>query len=643
MLLAYRDLIQLTDPISKLEVSLNEAENQAIALADSNIPVTVDWEQLSKNQSPSHRILYLVSKGYKVMVFMRGCPGSGKSYQATNILKQCYENANIDDFIFSADKFFINKRTGRYHFNHNKLSEAHKASYEGAVQAVKYETTPIIIDNTNTEAWEMENYAKLGVNNGYWIEILEPNSEWAWEGYELYKRGVHNVPYDVLINMLHRYDHSINVDNLLTRLKLKYNKKNQPPQLSNSSKKYQLNDNLTNKIQINSIKTIDINNQLEDLHLSQEYSVANEKNTKLSDFDYSDSYTNSELQSKSELSVTNELENLSHDISSVNENIESLSPIEEASKFADKSVNTYENDFLFMSFLDEIPPEEYSPYVIFGKYRDINEGNLSILNMPSGQLNKGTTTNDIVGSLLKPSLDELRKQFPENVCILITELFDKCEGNIDWIVDVLVESGHDVSKQQLSGLFQFEGNNFVESIQVRDTIEKLRRNNVQIKQDNKFPTTQNFQVKNTAFTENTIEETNSEKKKHMKKMVDSKGKKVQTVVKHLDGDLRKDIESKFVFGDSLYSEHVLKIKKLKEGYNVSNCGDVSLASELETVDENSTFEKTEEENFVQLVVDTSVLAQLCDYFGDSSSDLSKYIYEICSQRITINNYLIFFC
>lgn len=612
MLLAYRDLVEITktpDSESNLHLSSTIEKNEMAVTADLNSPDIINWERLSKDESPTNRILYLVSKGYKVMVLMRGCPGSGKSYQATNILKMCYKNADVDEFIFSTDKFFTNKHTNKYNFNRSKIAQAHQWNLEKVKNAVFNEITPVIIDNTHVEAWEMEDSIKLGVNNGYWIEILEPISEWAWEGTELAKKNVHNVSLNTILRFVHRYDHYINIENIFTRFKLKYSKNNQPPKLSNNRKKYQLNENLLNEKK-------EINEHFTDLCVSQKQD--NDKNE-----NPSTSFNNSdedpwiadmiqEKQEPEELSIINNLENLSQETSDIDEDCQSTSSLEEASNYTNKSVNTYENDFLFMEVLNEIPEEEYSNYVIFGTNRNINEGNHSISGTFCGKLDKGTKTNDLIGMTHKPNISELRKQFPENVCSLITELFDKCEGNIDWILDMLFESGHNISKQQLQNFIQIE-----ENIEVQNTVEKIRQN----KQDtNLTMDSLNLKSKTIKFNEDTY----GKKKKQGKKIMDTKVKKFQTTHPSFNFDLRKNIENKFTFGDSLYSDHVLNIKKFKENHNIPSNDNLIVPSIYDGNEKNLEPENDPKEKFVQLVVDTSVLAQLCDYFGDFSSELSEF-------------------
>lgn len=615
--MAYRDLEEITNtPNSDQSFHLSfEEKKQTVMPTDSNIPSTIDWEHLSKNEIPTNRILYLVSRGYKVMVLMRGCPGSGKSYQATNILGQCYENTNVNEFIFSTDNFFINKHTGRYCFNRSKLNIAHQWTYENVQKAVQNEVTPVIIDNTNTEAWEMEVYVKLGVNNGYWIEIIEPNSEWAWNEEELFKKNVHNVPYINIISMLQRYDHRINVDNLLSRFKLKYNKKNQPPQLSKSSKKYQLCKHFMNDLKVKNKAQVELDH-FKELHISE--NQYNDKNQSEIFNNIEEDLCANIIREKEVKSIVDKRINLYHNNS--DEDNQSISSNEEASNYINKSVNTDENDFLFMGVLNEIPEEEYRPYVIFGTNRDINEGNQSILNIPCEKLDKGTTTHDLLKITSKLNLNELHKQFPENVCSLISELFDECEGNIEWIIDMLVESGYNISKQQLLNVILHEENSLTESIPAQiNCVNNLKQNKLQNYQDDNVAiTSQNVVSETVTFNENKIiEETDSKKKKRRKKLIrnDLKGSNSQLS----DTNLRKNIENKFVFGDSLYSDHVLKIKKLKENNSIIDDDNVKLGSinnDLKSLKNDS--------EYVQLVMDTSVLTQLCDYFGDFSSDLSMY-------------------
>lgn len=623
-MLAYQDLTEIAKSKNKQHphYPTNKEENNSAA-ANLKKSYLIDLEHLLKEKSPIDKILYLVSNGYKVMVIMRGLPGSGKSSQAKNIVDMCYTNPNYGKFIFSADNFFIDRCTGRYHFNKSKLTNAHQWLQENIKQAVQHEVTPVIIDNTNIELREMETHLKIAVINGYWIEILESTSAWAWEVSECAKKNVHKVPYDVIMNMIGRYEHHINIDNLLNKFQLKYNKKNQPPQLSVNFENDQLCKNDMDKKQRS---LFELNNEFKDILISPKLTNCDEKIDQCISFKYKDKDTDTSIIQQNKISILDEFENFADDTPYCNDDCQSVSSIGEASNYVNKSVNTCEDEFSVLKYLNGIPNEEidYSNLIIFGKNKDINEGNQNILNTPSGKLDKGTTTFDLIGLIHKPTLDKLREHFPENICLLLSELFDKCNGNIDWISDMLEETEFgNISKEKLYSLISFEENNFTESFEIRDNIEKFGQNNVQIKHNLQI-TSLDKQSNTEAFAENkSIKETVTKKKKRRKKKIDYKENKFETNP-NLDNDLRKNIEKKFTFGDSLYSDHVLKIKQSKKSQNLLENNDVTPPI-FETVDEDIIPEQNDEEKFVQLAIDTSVLTQLCDYFGDASSDLSKYI------------------
>jgi predicted kinase len=80
---------------------------------------------------------------------MRGVPGSGKSYLAHQI--------KGDGMVFSADDYFVNYQ-GQYLFDRNQLGDAHEWNQKRANEALKSGTNPVVIDNTNLEAWEMRPY-----------------------------------------------------------------------------------------------------------------------------------------------------------------------------------------------------------------------------------------------------------------------------------------------------------------------------------------------------------------------------------------------------------------------------------------------------------------------------------------------------
>lgn len=118
----------------------------------------------------------LMQEGKRVMVILRGCPGSGKSTLAQEMQ---YENG----ITLNTDEFFVNN--GEYHFDPAQLGEAHDWNHKRAHDAVLAGKNPVVIDNTNIQAWEMKYYVSLALTHQYHIEIIEPDTTWKNNPIEL--------------------------------------------------------------------------------------------------------------------------------------------------------------------------------------------------------------------------------------------------------------------------------------------------------------------------------------------------------------------------------------------------------------------------------------------------------------------------
>jgi hypothetical protein len=94
------------------------------------------------------RVQKLIREGTRVMVLMRGAPGSGKSHLAVQIVRLTMgRNCNPNKFIFSTDDFFVHTRQ----FIPSLLQEAHSWNQERVRSAAERKQSPIFVDNTNTE------------------------------------------------------------------------------------------------------------------------------------------------------------------------------------------------------------------------------------------------------------------------------------------------------------------------------------------------------------------------------------------------------------------------------------------------------------------------------------------------------------
>ena len=95
-----------------------------------------------------------VKKKERIMVIMRGVPGSGKSYLAHQI--------QGNGVVLSTDDYFYNHQ-GIYNFQPHLLSEAHNWNRQRTDREFRASTNPIVIDNTNLEVWELQPYVHLAL------------------------------------------------------------------------------------------------------------------------------------------------------------------------------------------------------------------------------------------------------------------------------------------------------------------------------------------------------------------------------------------------------------------------------------------------------------------------------------------------
>ena len=194
----------------------------------------------------------------KVCVLMRGLPGSGKSYATDQVLKE-FGGRDRADHVFSTDDFWIQdildmkrllnqqgrtdtafldqvmKEKYRERWNWNKLGEAHKWNFDRFVDAVDKGVTPVIVDNVNSAAKEMRDYAECAKAGGYEIMIREPSSPWWQEHSPLLRnkatnqdkiaqfakilagRNAHGVPEETIIRMLNRWQPDLTPEDILRK------------------------------------------------------------------------------------------------------------------------------------------------------------------------------------------------------------------------------------------------------------------------------------------------------------------------------------------------------------------------------------------------------------------------------------------
>jgi predicted kinase len=105
----------------------------------------------------------------KILLILRGVSYSGKSLLANYIQTICSEKYRV--VVCSADDFFINKK-GEYHFDAQKLGQAHGECKDKFYEACKANVELIIIANTNTKEGDFKSYDLIARGFGYQIFTL---------------------------------------------------------------------------------------------------------------------------------------------------------------------------------------------------------------------------------------------------------------------------------------------------------------------------------------------------------------------------------------------------------------------------------------------------------------------------------------
>lgn len=131
------------------------------------------------------------------LILVRGIPGSGKTTLAQKIAK---ENNAV---LISADDFF--NKDGEYKWDYKFISGAHKWCF-GQVAFELFNNRSVIVHNTFTQKWEMEQYIDFAHSIGVEWEILEPNTKWKFDVEECAKRNTHGVSESAIQKMLDRWE-----------------------------------------------------------------------------------------------------------------------------------------------------------------------------------------------------------------------------------------------------------------------------------------------------------------------------------------------------------------------------------------------------------------------------------------------------
>lgn len=187
-----------------------------------------------------------IKESKKALVFMRGLPGSGKSTLAKKII------LGTNGIIHSTDDYFTSP-DGSYFFDSTLLTTAHQWNLKKAYSSFLSGMTPLVIDNTNLEIWEMKPYIFYAFDFDYKIFFMEPFTSWRYNVNRLSHTNRHGLTKEKLQRSLDRFEKKINADILIQSLQKDHSliRKNNPKTNSVLSQS-QIKDNEKKQIFISS-------------------------------------------------------------------------------------------------------------------------------------------------------------------------------------------------------------------------------------------------------------------------------------------------------------------------------------------------------------------------------------------------------
>ena len=168
----------------------------------------------------------------KLVLLMRGLPSCGKSHTARRL-------AGADGVVLETDQYFytqVGDDPGSYDYREELLADARQWNLNRFRDALSHAVTPIVVDRGNGLNRESREYVVAAQEQGYDVELREPDSPWWGELRVLLKykkhvapelfdqwaealaarsRGTHRVPVKTIRRWMNSWRSGLTVDDIL--------------------------------------------------------------------------------------------------------------------------------------------------------------------------------------------------------------------------------------------------------------------------------------------------------------------------------------------------------------------------------------------------------------------------------------------
>lgn len=527
-----------------------------------------------------------IRNGHRVMVMMRGAPGSGKSTLARRLLDETM-NRDYENHIFSTDDFFYDKMQDKYIYNRDMLETAHNANQSKVTQRAVTGWSPIIVDNTNMKCWEMVPYIRDGVQNGYLIWIMEPNTQWAKAPGKLAMKNKHGVPKNRIEMMLNNFEPTT-VQRFFADFKLNYTvpvpvQRNYPALINTS--------NMTN------------NAMIHDGGALEQYESRNQRKRR----------TQPPLPTQPMI-LNNVVENNESDtfqlaaeqLQIINNRWDAYDPEHSVRSWETAAVPAQPQQSSSLGPREQRTRPNNQLNGIFDLLRDRNNGTST--ETVSATTNTQTTDEPVL--LEKHEKDcprendsfrQIRQIYPNISVSYLWDLFEKCNGDGNWTMDILLKDEDSTNANRLRS-------------------EELRL------QDNFTCFCSSGQsVNNTlydaakAIPATLLSDSAAPVRIASPSIPQAKTSRRERIETHTESEIRRQIEEQFAINDESDSTHVKKIRELRRGILPGEPTTSTVPSALGEATGGSGGDSddamTDDEELIEMDLGVELVCQLDSVFG----------------------------